>query len=262
MKGLRIRSLQERLFFFLLLPLTLFLFGLGLFGFVFARNTILNEWKEASVLKLERAAHHIDMRLGESLSWIERFNDTGQMGNSEMIQDWILGQMKQLDGISRVNLDWLDKDSVQLRMPVQRPMGMSSGRGQQFRRFHRDRISEITMQGRLNIFNSRSRPERLPELQMGVAVTAGEVVVGNIGSDTRAKYGIVGAPVNVTQRIPSFAGEREVILSERAHKCVGDKVRTTRIMHAHLKGIRGTVKLYVVERDKAHWRGPFSFTGT
>ncbi|MBW2000353.1 MAG: adenylate/guanylate cyclase domain-containing protein, partial [Deltaproteobacteria bacterium] len=73
------------------------------------------------------------------------------------------------------------------------------------------------MQERLNAWNSRSRAERLPELQMGVGVNTGEVVVGNIGSDTRAKYGIVGSPVNITQRIQSFAREGEVVLSEPAY---------------------------------------------
>jgi adenylate cyclase len=40
---------------------------------------------------------------------------------------------------------------------------------------------------------------------MGIGVNAREVVAGNIGSETKTKYGIVGAPVNITNGIQSVA---------------------------------------------------------
>ncbi|MBW2029991.1 MAG: adenylate/guanylate cyclase domain-containing protein [Deltaproteobacteria bacterium] len=105
------------------------------------------------------------------------------------------------------------------------------------------------MQDRLNIWNSGSRAERLPELHMGVGVNTGEVVVGNIGSDTRAKYGIVGSPVNITQRIQSFAREGEVVLSEPAYNYARNEIRIKKTLDTRLKGVRDTMKLYVVERN-------------
>ena len=36
---------------------------MGIVGFIYARNLLLTKWREASVLKLQRAAHQIDMRL-------------------------------------------------------------------------------------------------------------------------------------------------------------------------------------------------------
>ena len=41
----------------------------------------------------------------------------------------------------------------------------------------------------------------LAALEMGIGVNTGEVVVGNIGSDKRTKYDVVGAQVNLTARI-------------------------------------------------------------
>ncbi|UCF83590.1 MAG: hypothetical protein JSV50_20890, partial [Desulfobacteraceae bacterium] len=79
MTPFKIKSLQQRLVLFLLIPVALLLFSMGFFGFLFARKTMLNEWKEASILKLERAAHFIDMRLDISMKWIEMFNKTGGM---------------------------------------------------------------------------------------------------------------------------------------------------------------------------------------
>ena len=51
--------------------------------------------------------------------------------------------------------------------------------------------------------NAQNRAEGLPEVEMGIGIHTGEVVVGNIGSDKRTKYGVVGSHVNLTNRIES-----------------------------------------------------------
>ena len=58
-----IKSLQQRIAFMILLPVALLLIATGLLGLIYARKSLLDEWKEAAILKLERAAHYIDMRL-------------------------------------------------------------------------------------------------------------------------------------------------------------------------------------------------------
>ena len=42
------------------------------------------------------------------------------------------------------------------------------------------------------LVNADNRRDGLPEVEMGIGIHTGEVVVGNIGSDKRAKYGVVG----------------------------------------------------------------------
>ena len=81
-----IKSLQQRLVFFLLLPVSLLLFSVGLVGFFFARNVMLNEWREASILRLQRAAHDIDMRLETPVRWIKMFHNTGGMNDGYAVQ--------------------------------------------------------------------------------------------------------------------------------------------------------------------------------
>jgi class 3 adenylate cyclase len=104
----------------------------------------------------------------------------------------------------------------------------------------------LEMQRIMEIFNAENRAEDLPELKMGIGVNAGEVVVGNIGSETRAKYGIVGSAVNVTQRIQSEAEGGEVVISESVYSAARDQVTIKKSFEAQLKGIQGNVKLYVV----------------
>jgi class 3 adenylate cyclase len=112
----------------------------------------------------------------------------------------------------------------------------------------------LEMQRAMEVFNAENRAEDLPELKMGIGVNAGEVVVGNIGSESRAKYGIVGSAVNVTQRIQSKAEGGEVVISVSVYQSAQDQLIIDRSFEAQLKGIQETVTLYVVGglRDQAN----------
>ena len=138
-----IKSLQQRLILFLLLPVALLLFSIGFLGFIYARQTLLNEWQEAAILKLERAAHYIDMRLEKSEDWIKLFEKTGEMSDAYDVQSFILNQLKSLEGIDEVSL----KLSKSFPKPGINMMerGMGAGRGKRgMMRFHKAVISEIT----------------------------------------------------------------------------------------------------------------------
>jgi adenylate cyclase len=86
-----------------------------------------------------------------------------------------------------------------------------------------------------------------PALHLGVGLHAGDVVVGNIGSESRAKYGIIGSAVNLTHRIQGQAQGGEVVVSEMVlhHSLATLAVRRT--FQARLKGIAHPVTLFVVE---------------
>ena len=94
-------------------------------------------------------------------------------------------------------------------------------------------------------FNEQARKESLPELQTGIGLNAGEVVVGNIGSSKRTKYGIVGGPVNATHRIQSLAEGGDIIASESFLSHVAGGLETTRSFKAELKGNRGTKSPFI-----------------
>jgi sigma-B regulation protein RsbU (phosphoserine phosphatase) len=70
------KSLQQRLTIYLILPVALLLILMGIAGFIYARNLLLSQWQEASILKLQRAAHQVDMRLSNVKDWIHVFNQT------------------------------------------------------------------------------------------------------------------------------------------------------------------------------------------
>jgi sigma-B regulation protein RsbU (phosphoserine phosphatase) len=146
---LKIRSLQQRLVLFLLLPVAALLLGMGIVGFIYARNSLLTQWSEAAVLKLQRAAHDVDMRLNRPLQWLEMYNKTGGEHFDEHIQEWILEQLGEVEGVEKVSLTRVDEKPSGPMLHLHREdhtgkVPMMGGRDGMMH-FHRARIAEITV---------------------------------------------------------------------------------------------------------------------
>jgi adenylate cyclase len=74
-------------------------------------------------------------------------------------------------------------------------------------------LCALGMQRAMGVVNEQNAQRGWPEIEMGIALHTGEVVVGNIGSDKRSKYGVVGRTINTTARIESFTVGGQVIVS-------------------------------------------------
>ena len=101
---LRPRTLQQRFVLFLVLPVAVLLFGIGLTGFFYARSALLEEFREATLLKLQRMAHEVDMRLAEPKRWLEMFQETAGELQVGQVRRWLLEQMRELEGVVRVEV--------------------------------------------------------------------------------------------------------------------------------------------------------------
>jgi adenylate cyclase len=55
---------------------------------------------------------------------------------------------------------------------------------------------------------------------LGIGISRGEVVVGNVGSESFMSYTLIGDPVNVADRLQSHARPGEVLLSDRVHEAL------------------------------------------
>jgi adenylate cyclase len=77
---------------------------------------------------------------------------------------------------------------------------------------------------------------------MGIALHTGEVVVGNIGSTKRSKYGVVGRTINTTARIESFTVGGQVIVSPTLIRAAGPGLVLGDEVEVHAKGMREALR--------------------
>ncbi len=114
----------------------------------------------------------------------------------------------------------------------------------------------VAMQTAMDEINDLNERENLPRLEMGIGVNTGTVVVGNIGSERRTKYGAVGSEVNFTGRIESYTVGGQVLISEPTFTRVRELVTVGDVVHVELKGIQRMVRLY----DIRGVAGPYNLT--
>jgi adenylate cyclase len=105
----------------------------------------------------------------------------------------------------------------------------------------------VAMQLAMDAVNQQNRREGLPEVEMGIGVNTGEVVVGNIGSHKRTKYGVVGSHVNLTSRIESYTVGGQILISEATLQEAGPIVGVKAQMQVEAKGIAKPLTLYEVQ---------------
>jgi sigma-B regulation protein RsbU (phosphoserine phosphatase) len=114
---IRPKSLQQRLAIFVLLPVALLLIGIGFAGFIYSKNSMLAQWRETAILKLQRAAHGVDMRLDLIKKLMEALDEAGEEQDPEFVYSWIVHQLKKAEGVSRVDLTWTNDKAEPMEIP-------------------------------------------------------------------------------------------------------------------------------------------------
>ena len=73
--------------------------------------------------------------------------------------------------------------------------------------------------------NEENRKDDLPEVEMGIGLHTGQVVLGNIGSPERMKYGVVGRHVNLTSRIQSYTTGGQILITDATRREAGSSLK-------------------------------------
>ena len=87
-----------------------------------------------------------------------------------------------------------------------------------------------------------------PPLEMGIGINTGPAVVGNMGSNLRTKYGVVGHPVNFAARIESFTVGGQVLVSDSTREALAERLDADGPLEAEAKGVAGPVRMWMVRR--------------
>ena len=104
----------------------------------------------------------------------------------------------------------------------------------------------LAMQLSMEAVNRENRNKGLPPLSMGIGVNTGEVIVGNIGSEERAKYGVVGHHINLASRAEGMTVGGQILITPSTYEQVKDVVIIRAVHPVKFKGVEEKIDLYDV----------------
>ncbi len=104
----------------------------------------------------------------------------------------------------------------------------------------------LAMQLAMNEVNQRLMAKGGLELEMGIGIHTGPVIVGNIGSLRRTKYAAVGSNVNLAGRIESFTTGGQVLISEGTRKRIKSPLRIDAQFQVEPKGATHSLQLHEI----------------
>jgi adenylate cyclase len=106
--------------------------------------------------------------------------------------------------------------------------------------------SALDMRQRLARFNEDRIQLGQPAIRIGIGISSGEVVSGNIGSQRKMEYTVIGDGVNLSSRLEGATKEYgcDIVISEYTYSLCHDKIWVRELDRTQVKGKRQAVNLY------------------
>jgi adenylate cyclase len=106
----------------------------------------------------------------------------------------------------------------------------------------------LEMRRALRWYNEDRAGQGLPPIDNGIGITKGEAVSGNIGSEQRMDYTVIGDTVNIASRLEGLTKSynHKILVNEGVYKEIKDKIPCVDLGFAHVKGKEGDVHIYGV----------------
>ncbi|HYW85759.1 MAG TPA: adenylate/guanylate cyclase domain-containing protein, partial [Spirochaetia bacterium] len=104
----------------------------------------------------------------------------------------------------------------------------------------------LEMEAGLADFNARQKAAGKPQWQIGVGIHFGEATIGNIGTEKKMDYTVIGDMVNLASRLEGLTKQyhQRLIISETLQEKVKDTVPWRHLDSVAVKGKTEGVKIY------------------
>jgi len=107
-------------------------------------------------------------------------------------------------------------------------------------------VAGLEMQKVVGELNLRRRQAQQEEVQIGIGINTGSVIAGNVGSQKRLEYTVIGSEVNLAERIEAHTEPGQVLISEKTYQAVADYIEAQPLPPVRLYGFAQPVRLYRV----------------
>jgi len=118
----------------------------------------------------------------------------------------------------------------------------------------------LMMRGALYALNKERKEgdHSNPSIQIGCGINTGIVTAGQLGSDMRMEYTVIGDPVNLASRIEALTKPlgADILISEDTWNLVGDKLITEEMPSVTVKGKEKPVRIFAVVNLSGSSKGP------
>jgi len=112
-----------------------------------------------------------------------------------------------------------------------------------YRKNHVERAVKAAMSLQKTLHKLNKGANRL-FASVGIGIDTGIVVSGNIGSQAKMEYTVIGSSVNVASRLNGLAGPGETIISKNVYDQVKDIVNVETLTERRIKGRFDTIDIY------------------
>ena len=100
----------------------------------------------------------------------------------------------------------------------------------------------------LEKMNEKWKEQGRQPVGIGIGINFGEVFAGNIGSNRRLEYTVIGDAVNTASRLCSAAGPNQILISEAFYKSLKKPPKVEALEPIQVKGKSKAVAVYRVKR--------------